>query len=371
MKKQKLLVVLVACLAVVVASEVSAATSWKKLGANPFYRPPLTSVADLKTLVQDRSVDLKAGFAKAGYPDLYPAFIEQFPTARIDSVTVVPGDSFEWIVFKKRATGQVSVLRDATWKGAAAFEAYRFTIDNAGRRHEFVVPYACGNVALRTVAPIPPAPVAVAPPAPVAPAPPATPPSEPVVAPRAAVVPPPPPPPPVAAPAPLPVAPKPAPVPPPRAASVAPAPAAVPPAPVPVAVWRGGLLFDVGLSRQIDPANYAFARVGYEVPLTDKLYLVGLVGGFQRWMGNDGGSAFIADALLDYHWVGGSSFGLGAGFWSGNDGQVDLIVDYGELVSGNPDGRNISLFVEARLPVDELESVSEFGRFGLGLRFRF
>ena len=111
--------------------------------------------------------------------------------------------------------------------------------------------------------------------------------------------------------------------------------------------------------------------MGYEVPLFDRLYVMGLVGGSLRWMGDDGGSAFTADALLDYHWLGGFSFGLGAGYWSGNDGQVDLLADVGFLVAGDPDRSNTSLFLEARLPFDELDNVNEYGRFGLGLRFRF
>ncbi len=383
MTKQKFLLVLMICLAMGIAAEASAATSWKRLGANPFSPSPLSSEADLKTMVKTRGVDLKAGFTKAGYPGLYPAFMEQFPTAKIDFLTLAYGDTFAWVVFKKKSTGQVSVLKDTTWEGPVAFNAFRFTIDKDGRRHEFVVPYACGNVALRSVGPIPPKPVAVAAPpsAPVAAAQPvaSAAPAPPPAAPRAPA--------PVAAaqpvasaapasvaapqpvarptPAPPPVAPKPV------AAVAPPAPIAVPPAPAPVAMWRGGLLVDVGLSRQPDPANYLFARIGYEIPLSDKLFLMGLLGGALRWMGDDGGSAFTADVMLDYHWLGRTSLGLGAGFWSGNDGQVDLVADVGYRLFGDPVGRNSSLFLEARLPFDELGSVSEFGRFGLGLRFRF
>ena len=83
------------------------------------------------------------------------------------------------------------------------------------------------------------------------------------------------------------------------------------------------------------------------------------------------GCAHTADALLDYHWLGGFSFGLGAGYWSGNDGQVDLLADAGLLVAGDPDKSNTSIFLEARLPFDELGNVNDFVRFGLGLRFRF
>jgi len=127
----------------------------------------------------------------------------------------------------------------------------------------------------------------------------------------------------------------------------------------------------VGLSRQFDPANYLTARIGYEHPLTGKLYLQGFVGGALRWMGDDGGSAFTADALLDWHWLDKYSLGFGAGFWSGNDGQLDLLFDAGYLISGTPEGRSTELLFEARLPADDLEDSDKYGRYGLGLRFRF
>jgi hypothetical protein len=130
------------------------------------------------------------------------------------------------------------------------------------------------------------------------------------------------------------------------------------------------LLFDIGLARQIDPANYAFARIGYEVPLPADWYLIALVGGSLRWMGNDGGSAFTADALLDYHWLDRFSFGVGAGYWSGNGGQVDLLADIGYRVADFPDGGDCSVFLEGRNPVDEMGNMHDFGRIGLGLRFR-
>ena len=75
--------------------------------------------------------------------------------------------------------------------------------------------------------------------------------------------------------------------------------------------------------------------------------------------------------MLDYHWLGPMSFGLGAGFWSGNDGQVDLIANLGCRVFGAPDGGNGEIFLEARLPTDDLKNSDKFGRFGMGMRFRF
>ena len=375
MPKQRLILMLTAIIVLGFVTSASAATTLKQLARSPFYRPGVSSAADLKNLVKDRTADLQTGFDKAGYPDLYPAFMQQFPSAKITPVKVPPGETFEWMLFKRKKNGRVAVLKDVTWGGAAPFDAYRFDIDEDGKRYEFLVPGVCGNVTLKSVAAIPPPPAPVAAPAPR---------RRPAPAPVAAPAPPPP-----AARArrgPGSAAPR-------SRAGGSPGPAArrrrrqrwlrprrpplphrrqLPaPVPPPAAKPLSGLLVDVGLSREPDPANYLFARVGYELPLTGKLYLMGLVGGYVRWMGDDGGSAFTADAMLDYHWMDKISFGLGAGYWSGNDGQVDLLANLGYLVWGAPDSRNSSLFLEARLPADNLDDSDKFGRFGLGMRTRF
>jgi hypothetical protein len=160
-----------------------------------------------------------------------------------------------------------------------------------------------------------------------------------------------------------------------------------PPPPPPVPKRLGGPLADIGFAYQPDPASYLFGRIGYEYPLSSKWYLVGLLGGDIRLKGNDGGSAFTADVLLDYHWHNRLSFGIGAGLWigeddddndeadanddGGNDAQADLIAEIGYLLSGDPAGRNRSLFFEMRSAFDELDDTFDYGRFGAGLRFRF
>ena len=258
------------------------------------------------------------------------------------------------MLFRKKGSGPVLVAKDVTWGGARPLDAYRFYIDSNGKRHEFVVLNACGNLSLRNIAEIPAPMPAVPEKAAVAPPP----------APMAAVpetVPPP---------APIPAAP--------------PAAPAVPPAPAPavkeiapaasvaaVSAAKCPLVVDAGFPRQNDPASYLFARVGYEIPLVDKLSFIGFVGGSFRIAGEDGGSAFIADALLDYHWWNRLSFGLGAGYWSGDGGHVDAIANLGFLVFGNQDTFNGTLFIEGRSAIDEMDKISDQGRFGLGMRFRF
>jgi hypothetical protein len=312
--RNKWVLLIIACLVLSSASTASAAMTLKQVGLSPFYKPPLQSEADLRTLVKTRASELKAGFAKAGYPELYTAFMEQFPTVSIEKTTVQPGETMRWMLFKKRGKGPVAVARDVTWGGVAPLDVYGFSITKNGEKYEFVVPGKCGNVALKGVEMIPPA-----------------------------VKPSPPPPSPKSVEKPMTVVPK-----------------------------KGGFIADIGYARQIDPGNYLFARVGYEYPLADKVYVLGMIGGYGHVEGEDGDSAFIADAMLEYRWTR-FSIGLGGGYWSGDGGKMDVIADLGCRLSLDENSLlgKTSLFLEARSPSDKIDSIRDDGQVGLGLRFRF
>jgi hypothetical protein len=396
--KKKLLLLLSLCLVMACASSAFAAVTLKRLGDHPFCRPPLTSEADLRAMVESQSADLQAGFVKAGNADLYPEFVAQFPTATIETITVAPGERIHWMLFRKKGTGPVTAVKDVTWGGEAAFEAYTFNIDKDGQRYQFIVPGVCGNLSLLSVGPVP----EVANQDPVcsmtlsgaelkcgevvtvdatgssdsdgtiaevifrlldA--------SNQVVAekvdkeapfvqeftipcdsPQYTV----------------------------KVVVVDSNGAQSSPADctqtVTVAKRKGGPVVDVGYAHQFDPANYVFARVGYEYPLTDKLYAMGLVGGFARFEGDDGGSAFTVDALLNYYVNEKMFVGGGFGLWAGEDEtnddevEVDLILNMGYLVHEKPGGLRTSLFVEGRCETDELVS-STASRLGMGVRFQF
>ena len=154
MKRKWFLVLIVFLLGCFVSSAFAAST-FKRTGTNPFYRPPLTSEADLRALVKSQNTQIRAGFSKAGYLNVYRAFSEQFPGAAIDSIKVSPGETFKWMFFRKKGTGPVIVNKDVTWGGAGPLDAYRFYIDIKGNRYEFVVLQACGNFALKNITPAP------------------------------------------------------------------------------------------------------------------------------------------------------------------------------------------------------------------------
>lgn len=389
--KKRLFLLIGMCLVVACASSAFAAVTLKHLGTHPFSPLAITSESDIRALVEEHSADLHDGFIKAGNPELFPEFKAQFPTAQIDTIRIAPGEQFDWMLFRKKSSGQVKVIKDVTWGSQDSFEAFRFYIDKDEQRYEFIVPAACGNLSLRSVEVIPPLNrdpvcamtlsdseikcgevITVD----------ATESTDPdgtisevvfklldasnqvvvekvdketpfiqeltipcessqytvktVVIDN-------------------------------KGAQSSPADCTQT---ITVAQGKGGPVVDIGLAHQFDPASYVFARAGYEVAVTEKLYAMGLVGGFARFDGYDGGSAFTADALLHYYLTEKMFVGAGGGFWIGQDENIDLIVNMGYLIYEKPGKMKTSLFVEGRCEADDLIS-SKATRIGLGLRFQF
>ncbi|WLE95456.1 MAG: hypothetical protein QTN59_12270 [Candidatus Electrothrix communis] len=142
---------------------------------------------------------------------------------------------------------------------------------------------------------------------------------------------------------------------------------------------------DLGYYRQSDPADYLFGRAGIEYNLSgsaswlEGVSLLTMIGAAPKIGGSDGDSGFQLDVIAQYNWLqssirGFTGLGLGGWFTSGDteddsgDSDLDIIANIGVRVLDNP---NMSIFLEMRNAVDELDSISEYGRFGAGVRFQF
>lgn len=300
-----------------------AATTLTVIGQHPFHKVPLTSVDDLRTMMETRQGEVVEGLQIAGYPQLSEPLIEQFTNARIETVRYEKGETFLWMFFKSYGKGKVKIVKDMTWGGKEPFTGYEFYVDLNGNRYTFVVPTVCGNLALKNFRKI---------------------------AVESKLVPP-------------------------------------PLAELPMMGETEVIIetpddpfhfvADAGYLRMPDPADYVFGRVGAEYILNPQFSFLGMVGGAPKVSGADGTSAFLIDMLGQYNWS--SVFvGLGLGGWitsgdsdipSENSG-VDLIGNVGVRILGEPDKFNTSLFMEARSGLDELDEIKDYGRFGAGLRFR-
>jgi hypothetical protein len=348
---------------------------------------------------------LKKGFEKAGYPDLYPVFVEQFPTAEIDDIEIGQGEHLLWMLYRKDGKGPVRIAQDVTWAGAVPFKAFRIYLDHNGRRYEIVVPYICGNLALRAISDIVPVAEENKEPAcrmTIAP--------EPIFCGELVNV---------------------------DASASSDSDGSIssvkismidaggsvveeknitaPPFTGALSVPCGGTytvraevtddrgavatsfacaqdvsgrqrivpVAAVGFMHLLDPANFAAVRGGLEYWLNENVSLLGMLGYNFHIDGKQGDDAFSADLLVQYHFsryfVGG-----GIGWWNMDDesydlhqrevldgNNIDLILQAGARVYGEADAFNVSLFGEARTFADSLDELDIGSRFTAGLLFRF
>ena len=105
-----------------------ASTQLKRLGANPFLKVEALQAEAIYPIIMKNKEDARLGFIKAGAVNLFHPFMEQLKTAKIDAVQVPPGETFMWMIFKKKK--KVFVLNDVEWAGKAPFEGYRLVIEH-------------------------------------------------------------------------------------------------------------------------------------------------------------------------------------------------------------------------------------------------
>lgn len=287
---------------------------------NPFYAPPLTSVSDLREMMQISQEDIRDGLYQAGYPELYQPLMEQFSQVPVNRVDYLPGQHFLWMLSKDNGGyGSVRVVSDMTWGGRSRIAAYEFSIRSNGARYVFAVPLACGNLALKEV-------IGTA-----------------AEGGRGQV----------------------------GCLScynfrfVADTGYLHQSDPGDYLMLRAGVEHSLSerlsFLAMIGGAPHLSGTDGDDAILIDFLLQYDW---FRFMFGNQWSSAFV---------------GIGMGGWitSGDDKlpaedtDVDVIANIGARIYGQPETFNASLFFEARSAVDEFDDIANYGRFGAGLRCRF
>jgi hypothetical protein len=395
MKKIFTVFVLVFSLLVAVGSlSLIAKEEVNQLGWHPFYKSRDLKQVDLIKIANEMADQVKAGFEKAGYAEIYDAFIEQLKEAKIDEIDIHPGDTIEWMLFKKKK--QVEVKSDVVWTGKEHFKAYQFVIkreqnkDKFGYDEEtftFVVPKICGNISLKNKAMshVDTTPL--------------LPPNEP---PTCALT-----------------------VFPTRlfageSVTLDASGSKDPEGKIVLVTFtisndaggvvekkelnakpytyvtklkagnfnikvsvkddkgltskgnceksitvlkRGFIVGDIGILYQHDPAVFLPIRAGYMYKFSEKFSIMAEAGIAPVISGDDDTTAFIGDVTFQL-WSSNMYFGAGTGiFHTSNKTRGDLIINTGMMVSPH-----FSLFLEGRVAFDEFDVISDFGRIGLGFR---
>ncbi|MCI5196809.1 MAG: hypothetical protein D3919_11415 [Candidatus Electrothrix sp. AW5] len=356
---------------------VQAATRLTTIGRHPFYKPPLTSVDDLRGMMQTQQSAILDGLQKAGVSELYAPLMQQFPQAEIQHVEYPAGVSFHWMLFRSNGVGAVKAAQDLIWAGKTALSAYEFFIDSGNKRYVFAVPFSCGNLALKNILHIVVKTKRVEVPGPerIVPGP-----ERIIEVPGPERI--------VEIPGPERIVPGPeriVEVPVPGPERIVPGPERIVEVKVPVKgpplccpscdspiryVFDGGYFF-----LPEDKSDFAFGRIGLEYAFNQRLSFLGMVGGTTD--AENGDDIWLIDLMLQYNMYSWNPvfFGFGLGGWNNDlnfqDSDIDVIAQFGFQIFGHPESFDTSLFVEARSGIDDFDNFGDEGRFGVGLRFRF
>ncbi len=103
----------------------------------------------MKLLVDKYADDIQSGFNMAGYGDLYEPFMDEVKKSAFVEKDLAVGETMEWMLF--RSGGKIKLTEDLEWAGEAALPVLAFTVVADNKTHEFVMPRACGNIALHKV----------------------------------------------------------------------------------------------------------------------------------------------------------------------------------------------------------------------------
>jgi hypothetical protein len=116
---------------------------------------PISNTAGLqKTFTVPRNqAALSRVLDKAGLTSLTAQVLAAITEGRVTETSVAPGTTIQWMALRR--AGRPDIVSDAVWAGTAPFEGFAFSIDDGLKRYNFVVPKACGNLALVSVTEVP------------------------------------------------------------------------------------------------------------------------------------------------------------------------------------------------------------------------
>ena len=140
MRNKKIVLLAICILVLGTFSSLAATTKLKQIGRYTFVRirgeVPTSEV--MKTLLDMYTGDIKYGFDKAGYGDLYLPFIDQLKASAFTEKELPVGTKIMWMLFRSR--GQVKVAEDIEWAGEKPLPVFSFIVKKDYKNYEFVMP---------------------------------------------------------------------------------------------------------------------------------------------------------------------------------------------------------------------------------------
>jgi hypothetical protein len=144
MYTKKFVAVSVALLLLIPA--LATAKKIERLNVSPLIKGGVSSVDQLKKLVQKNQVRIQEGFAAAGAAELFPAFLDAVNNAPISEIQIAKGQTLPWMLFY--SNGKSKVIQNVEWDGRKPFDAFTVVVPGECKEITFVIPKKCGNVSL-------------------------------------------------------------------------------------------------------------------------------------------------------------------------------------------------------------------------------
>jgi outer membrane protein W len=111
--------------------------------------------ADLQMVFREHRGDIERLLQQAGWQGNTADLFGAIAAGEASEKDFPPGTPFEWMMLRYKGVAQMAV--DKCWGGKESFPGWSLTVESNGRRWNFVIPKACGNLALMSSAALPPA----------------------------------------------------------------------------------------------------------------------------------------------------------------------------------------------------------------------
>ncbi len=124
--------------------------------SNAVFKPGPQDGDELKRMFSENRADYEKVLNDANWPGDHDDLFNAVESGSFSEAQYPVGHTFEWMAVRKR--GIVQPTGRLRWAGSDPFEAFEIRFESRGQEHRFLIPKACGNLALidmRTIGPPP------------------------------------------------------------------------------------------------------------------------------------------------------------------------------------------------------------------------
>ena len=122
-------------------------TDIRRLGtSNAISRPGPQTGDDLQRVFRENRADYEKILREAGWPGDAEEIFQAIANGDFQEASYPVGHTFEWMALRRNGVAQPSV--PIRWAGDDPFEAFEIRVESGGVEYRFLIPKACGNLAL-------------------------------------------------------------------------------------------------------------------------------------------------------------------------------------------------------------------------------